>query len=78
MFELDLLVRMKILVPEKLNERLENGESEAYLELEDYLRAKLNHGVATTVFGKEVTKLQIEDAGPYNDAGQWEASKFHA
>jgi len=73
MFELDLLVQMKILVPDELNERLEMGEPNAYLELEDHLFTAL----ATGTKDWPVTKLLVRDAGPYNDAGQWEASIFH-
>lgn len=73
MFELDLLVRMKILIPDELNKHLEDGQPQAYKELEDYLKSCFDY--AQTDW--RVTKLQIEDAGPYNDAGQWEPSKFH-
>jgi hypothetical protein len=74
MFELDLLVRMKIPILDEYNARLENGEPEAYLEFEQYLMRKLNENRPGEM---KVTKLQIEDAGPYNDAGKWEPSKFH-
>lgn len=81
MIELDLLVRMKIMVPEKLNEQLKSGEPEAFQHLERYLKRQLNEDTRIILDQEggagSVTKLQIEDAGPYNDAGQWGPSKFY-
>jgi hypothetical protein len=75
MFELDLLVRMKIMIPVELNARLEAGEEEAYIAVEKHLKDSINSVVKNDP--DFVTALQIEDAGEYNDAGQWEPSKFH-
>jgi hypothetical protein len=69
MFELDLLVQMKIMIPEELNEQLEQGDSHAFGRLESYLKLQLNRDSDLPAW--ETTKLQINDAGPYNDAGQW-------
>lgn len=69
MFELDLFVRMKIMVPEALNTQLENGNSEAYLALENHLSDQLNSGTEY-----KVTKFQIDDA---RAGEEWETSQFH-
>jgi hypothetical protein len=60
MVKLELAVVMQVEVSEVLNEKLENGDPEAFL----FLERQLNHGL--TKGGIIVLKLQIEDAGPHN------------
>lgn len=75
MFELDLLLRMKIRIPDELNQRFEDGEPRAYQELENRIKNRMNIGVVADE--NLVTRVQIEDAGPYNDAGQWNPSIYY-
>lgn len=63
--ELDLDIKIRIKISDELNERLENGVSAAFQELESYLIDKLNDNVSHRD-DYRVSQIQIDDAGPHN------------
>lgn len=61
---LELSIKLRMEIPESLNARLEEGEDQAFKNLEEGITVALERK------GFKVKDVFIEDAGPHN-VGEW-------